>query len=89
VEGESVRIADHDVRPGVQVDTGDGDAWPAIREKLVAADIVILSTPIWLGHPSSLAQLRTVRMVRSARAVRSGDPGTGQGGFIRCSRDSR
>jgi multimeric flavodoxin WrbA len=56
VDGEAVRIADHDVRPGVLVDMGGSDAWPAMRRKLLAADILILSTPIWLGHPSSLAQ---------------------------------
>jgi multimeric flavodoxin WrbA len=54
--GEVVRIADHDVRPGVLVDMGEGDAWPAIREKILAADILVVSTPIWLGHPSSVAQ---------------------------------
>ncbi|MEU0158296.1 NAD(P)H-dependent oxidoreductase [Streptomyces sp. NPDC006261] len=56
VAGEIVRIADHDVRPGVEVDMGDGDAWPAIREKMLAADILLIATPIWLGHPSSLCQ---------------------------------
>jgi multimeric flavodoxin WrbA len=56
VEGEVVRVADHDVRPGVQVDMGEGDAWPAIRAKLLAADILVVATPIWLGHPSSVAQ---------------------------------
>jgi multimeric flavodoxin WrbA len=56
VTGEVVRIADHDVKPGVAVDMGDGDEWPAIRAKILAADILVLSTPIWLGHPSSVAQ---------------------------------
>lgn len=56
VRGETVRIADHDVRAGVEVDMGDGDAWPAIREKMLAADILLIATPIWLGHPSSLCQ---------------------------------
>ncbi|MDX3374609.1 NAD(P)H-dependent oxidoreductase [Streptomyces sp. ME02-6991-2A] len=56
VRGEIVRVADHDVRPGVEVDMGDGDAWPAIREKMLAADILLIATPIWLGHPSSLCQ---------------------------------
>jgi len=56
VQGEIVRIADHDVRPGVEVDMGDGDAWPSIREKMLAADILLIATPIWLGHPSSLCQ---------------------------------
>ncbi|MFJ5088343.1 flavodoxin family protein [Streptomyces sp. NPDC088674] len=56
VETEVVRIADHDVRPGVGLDMGEGDAWPALREKVLAADILLLATPIWLGHPSSLCQ---------------------------------
>ncbi|MEI7031746.1 flavodoxin family protein [Streptomyces pratensis] len=56
VRGEIVRVADHDVRPGVAVDLGDGDAWPALREKVLAADILLIATPIWLGHPSSVCQ---------------------------------
>ncbi|MFD9569050.1 flavodoxin family protein [Streptomyces sp. NPDC059982] len=56
VTGKTVRIADHDVRPGVGTDMGDGDAWPDIRETILGTDILILSTPIWLGHPSSVAQ---------------------------------
>ncbi|MCX5417898.1 flavodoxin family protein [Streptomyces sp. NBC_00059] len=56
VQGETVRVVDHDVRPGVEQDMGDGDAWPALREKVLAADIVLVSTPIWLGHPSSVCQ---------------------------------
>uniref|UniRef100_A0AAU2W120 NAD(P)H-dependent oxidoreductase n=1 Tax=Streptomyces sp. NBC_00008 TaxID=2903610 RepID=A0AAU2W120_9ACTN len=56
VQGETVRVVDHDVRPGVAQDMGDGDAWPALREKVMAADIVLVSTPIWLGHPSSVCQ---------------------------------
>ncbi|MFD4017892.1 NAD(P)H-dependent oxidoreductase [Streptomyces sp. SH5] len=56
VPGEVVRVADHDVRPGIGVDMGDGDAWPALREKVLAADILVIATPIWLGHPSSVCQ---------------------------------
>lgn len=50
VTGKVIRIA------GVEVDVGDGDAWPKIRDTIVDCDILILSTPIWLGHPSSIAQ---------------------------------
>lgn len=28
VTGEVVRIVDHDVKPGVSIDEGNGDAWP-------------------------------------------------------------
>lgn len=55
VTGSTVRIVDHDVRPGVETDMGDGDAWPAIREQILAADILVLSTPTWMGHASSVA----------------------------------
>ncbi|MGC4946931.1 flavodoxin family protein [Streptomyces sp. DT224] len=56
VKGETVRIADHDVRPGIAQDMGDGDEWPRLREKVMAADILLVATPIWLGHPASLCQ---------------------------------
>lgn len=56
VSGSSVRVVDHSVMPGVQVDMGPGDAWPGIREKILAADILVLATPIWMGHPSSITQ---------------------------------
>jgi multimeric flavodoxin WrbA len=56
VEGEIVRVADFDVKPGVTSDEGDGDQWPALREKVLAADVFVLGTPIWLGHPSSICQ---------------------------------
>lgn len=56
VESETIRIVDHDVRPGVTSDEGDGDAWPEIREKILAADILVFGTPIWVGHPTSVAQ---------------------------------
>jgi multimeric flavodoxin WrbA len=53
---EIVRVADYNVKPGVTSDEGDGDQWPALREKVLAADIFVLGTPIWLGHPSSVCQ---------------------------------
>ncbi|MFD3570641.1 flavodoxin family protein [Streptomyces sp. NPDC058667] len=56
VTGKIIRIADHDVGPGVKTDMGDGDAWPEIRDTILGCDILVLSTPIWLGHPSSIAQ---------------------------------
>jgi multimeric flavodoxin WrbA len=56
VTGEIVRVVDHDVNPGVEVDMGEGDDWPAIRAQLMAADILVVSTPTWVGHMSSVAQ---------------------------------
>ncbi len=59
---EFVRVVDHDVRPGVTSDEGDGDGWPAIRAKLVDAQILVMATPTWLGKPSSIAQRVLERM---------------------------
>jgi multimeric flavodoxin WrbA len=56
VEGHVVRVVDHDVKPGVQLDMGDGDAWPGIREQVMAADILVLATPTWMGQQSSVCQ---------------------------------
>jgi multimeric flavodoxin WrbA len=57
-----VRVVDHDVKPGVTSDEGDGDEWPALREQILAADILVFGSPIWLGHPSSVAQRVLERM---------------------------
>jgi multimeric flavodoxin WrbA len=62
VEGDVVRVADHDVRFGVSVDEGDGDEWPALREKVLAADILIIATPIWMGQPASVCKMVLERM---------------------------
>ncbi|MCU1417353.1 MAG: flavodoxin [Schumannella sp.] len=56
VTGESVRVVDLNIRPGVDADMGEGDAWPALRERVLAADILVLATPTWMGHASSVAQ---------------------------------
>ena len=55
VTSEVVRVVDHDVSPGVELDMGDGDEWPQIRDKIMDADILVLATPTWLGQPSSIA----------------------------------
>lgn len=62
VETEIVRLADHNIKPGVKSDEGEGDAWPAIREKVLQADILLIGTPIWLGQPSSVCKRALERM---------------------------
>ena len=55
---EFVRAVDHDIAPGVQPDMTDHgldrDEWPGIQEQVMAADILVLGTPIWLGERSSV-----------------------------------
>ena len=62
VTGEVVRVVDHDVKFGVTTDEGDGDGWPAIREKMLAADILVVSTPIWMGQPASVCKMALERL---------------------------
>ncbi len=59
---ETIRLADHDIKPGVSSDEGEGDAWPAIRAKILAANILVFGTPIWMGQPSSIAKRVCERM---------------------------
>ena len=59
---ETIRMAAHDVKPGVKSDEGAGDAWPTIRAKILEADILILGTPVWLGQMSSIAKRVLERM---------------------------
>jgi len=62
VSGEIIRAADHDIKPGVTSDEGPGDAWPALRRKILAADILLIGTPIWLGQRSSICKRVLERM---------------------------
>ena len=55
---DALRAVDHDIACGVYPDmTEHGwerDAWPAIFEKVMDADILVLTSPIWLGEKSSV-----------------------------------
>lgn len=62
VEGEMVRVADFNVKPGVKSDEGKGDDWPSLRQRIVESDILVIGSPIWLGQPSSVAKRILERM---------------------------
>ncbi len=53
-----VRAVDHDIATGVWPDMREHgwatDDWPAIFDKVLAADILVLAGPIWLGDNSSV-----------------------------------
>jgi multimeric flavodoxin WrbA len=61
-KGDIVRAVDHDIKPGVRSNEGRGDAWPRLRDWVLAADILVIGTPIWLGQPSSVAKRVLERM---------------------------
>jgi multimeric flavodoxin WrbA len=59
VEVEGIRAIDHEIATGVWPDmTEHGwalDEWPAIFQRVMAADILVIGTSIWLGEKSSVA----------------------------------
>ena len=58
VQSELIRPVDFNLAPGVYPDmTEHGaahDDWPALLKKVMAADILVIGTPIWLGDKSSV-----------------------------------
>jgi multimeric flavodoxin WrbA len=62
VTSEIIRVVDHNVVFGVSSDEGDGDEWPKILERIMAAQILVIGTPIWFGVRGSVAQLVIERL---------------------------
>ncbi len=60
--GEFIRAADYNIKPGVKSNEGRGDDWPKLRKRMLAADIIVIGSPIWLGQPSSIAKRVLERM---------------------------
>ncbi len=54
---DTIRGADHDIATGVYPDMTEhgaaSDEWPTLFGRVMAADILVLMTPIWLGQISS------------------------------------
>lgn len=59
---DMIRVADHNVLTGAITDLGEGDEWPAILKQLLAADILIMASPTWMGTLSSMAMRVLERM---------------------------
>jgi multimeric flavodoxin WrbA len=59
VRVDEVRAVDHHIAPGVHPDMrehgAERDDWPDLVTRVLAADILVLGTPIWLGDKSSVA----------------------------------
>jgi multimeric flavodoxin WrbA len=58
VSVDAIRAVDHDLAPGVYPDMTEhgaaSDEWPELFERVRAADILVLGSPIWLGEKSSV-----------------------------------
>ncbi len=61
-----LRPVDHDLAFGVYPDMTeqgwDKDDWPALYEKVKAAHILVITSPIWLGEKSSVCTLTIERL---------------------------
>ncbi len=70
VSVDALRPVDHEVAYGVYPDmTEHGfkkDEWPAIQKKVMAADILVVTTPIWLGEKSSICTKVIERLYASS-----------------------
>jgi multimeric flavodoxin WrbA len=63
VETETIRLVDHRIEPGVISEAvAEGDEWPQIRERVLAAEILVVATPTWIGQPSSVSKRALDRM---------------------------
>lgn len=72
VAGDSVRVADHAVLPGVDDDMGPGDDWPAILDKIRAAvDYKDLEgTPKAVASTNATAAANAAHLARLLREAR-------------------
>jgi multimeric flavodoxin WrbA len=72
VEVTTIRAIDHDIATGVWPDmTEHGwevDEWPAILEQVMAAEILVLAGPIWLGDNSSIMK-QVIERLYSASSI--------------------
>jgi multimeric flavodoxin WrbA len=70
VDVDTLRAIDHRIATGMSPDmTEDGwgeDEWPAIFERVKAADILVLGTPLWLGDKSSVCTRVVERLYSSS-----------------------
>jgi multimeric flavodoxin WrbA len=74
VQCETIRLAEHDIHPGTYSNMGEGDAWPVILEKVLAASVIVFATPIWWANQSSLTQRVIERLDELHDYVMQGNP---------------
>jgi len=66
VSVEHVHLLSHRIPPGVYPDMTEygwsEDDWPALWEKVLAAQILVIGTPLWLGEESSVCRVLIERL---------------------------
>ncbi len=88
IEVETLRPIDHAVATGVYPDmTEHGwekDEWPAIQERVMASDILVVAGPIWLGDNSSVTKQVIERLYASSGELNDQDQSSYYGRVAGC-----
>ncbi len=70
---DALRPVDHEIAFGVYPDMTERgwqkDAWPQIYEKVEAADILVITSPIWLGEKSSVCTQTIERLYANSHLL--------------------
>jgi len=76
VEVTTIRAVDHDIATGVYPDMTehgwDVDEWPGILDQIMAANVLVLAGPIWLGDNSSIMK-QVIERIYSASSMLNDD----------------
>ncbi len=88
IDVETLRPIDHAVATGVYPDmTEHGwekDEWPAIQERVMASDILVVAGPIWLGDNSSVTKQVIERLYASSGELNDQDQSSYYGRVAGC-----
>ena len=75
VSVEVLRAVDYDIAYGVWPDMSEhgweNDAWPAILDKVMASEILVITSPIWLGEKSSVCTKVIERLYAASSQLNS------------------
>ena len=70
---DQLRAVDHDIATGTYPDMTEhgaaSDEWPALFERVMAADVLVLAGPIWLGDNSSVTKRVVERLYGNSSAL--------------------
>lgn len=66
ISSEIIRVKDYHIPAAMEINVAPLDDWPKIYEKIKAADIVVIGTPLWLGEKSSIATKVIERLYAAA-----------------------
>ena len=88
VATELIRPVDHEIAYGVQPDMKEHgwerDEWPELLEKVMAADILVIGTSIWLGEKTSVCTKVVERLYATSHLLNDKGQYAYYGGVAGC-----